>query len=112
MENDKKEKNTITDLRLCPRCFLPMNPDDVMNSLSHDSKSIICNDCGKMESMRGICGTESVYGLEIGQRRAQAAMWGLNKKRDPDLPKIEAGSQQLWYDKEKKIFKLITPQNP
>jgi hypothetical protein len=98
--------------RICPRCFLPMNKDDVMNSLSHDNKIYICNQCGQIESMKGILGPDSVYGLELGQRRIQAALYGLNKNRDPNTPisknpalKLEQG-QQLWYDFKTKEVKI------
>lgn len=92
-------------IRLCPRCFLQMAEEDVLNSLSHDGKTIVCSQCGHIESMSKLS-PDSVYGLKLGQRRAQAAMWGLNKNRDPNLPKIEAGSQELWYDTETKVFEL------
>lgn len=82
-----------------------MNADDVMNSMSHDGKTVICSQCGQIESLQTLS-PDTVYGLKLGQRRAQAGMWGLDKNRDPKLPKIEVGSQELWYDTETKEFEL------
>ena len=97
--------------KICPKCFLPaptssINENDVMNSLSHDGKTYICSQCGQIESMGGIYGEAAVYGQILGQRRAQAALYGLIKG-EPNVPrvKLEKG-QSLWYDFENKQVKI------
>lgn len=96
----------MTKERLCPRCFLPMNAEDVMNSVSLKDQTVICSLCGQIESLDALAPGAS-YGVTLGQRQVQAAKWDINKKHDPNLPKIEAGSQQLWYDTETKVFTLL-----
>lgn len=98
--------------RICPKCFLPaptapIFEDDVMNSLSHNIEVYICGQCGQMESMAGIYGEAAVYGMKLGQERAQAALYGLVKGR-PNTPvmanpllKLSKG-QSLWFDFETK----------
>ena len=74
--------------KLCPRCKLPtLYDEEVMNCLSHDGKTYICQMCGKIESLRRIS-PSSAYGLKLSQRQAQAAMYGLDKDRNPNLPKV------------------------
>lgn len=72
--------------RLCPRCFLPMPDEDVLCSLSHDGKTVICSTCGQIESFEQVDYAKA-EGLRMGQRHAQAALYGLDKNRNPKLPK-------------------------
>jgi len=72
-------------IRLCPRCKLPMPNSDVLNAISHDGKTIICTTCGQIESLEKFA-PERAEGLRIAQKRAQAAMYGLDKDGEPKLP--------------------------
>ena len=69
---------------LCPRCFLPMDPDPAKNSLSLDGKTTICSLCGQIETFRT---TDPMHaeGLRMGQRQMQAVGYGL-VKGEPKLP--------------------------
>ena len=70
----------------CPRCHLPeMNEDDTLNALSHDGKTYICTTCGQIESLERFS-PDRAEGLRIGQRRTQAALYGLDEKGNPKLP--------------------------
>ncbi len=73
-------------LKLCPRCKLPMEEDDVLNALSHDGKTMICSMCGQIESLQTL-DSGRAEGLLIAQKRVQAAYYGLDKNRNPKLPK-------------------------
>ena len=73
-------------IKLCPRCKLPMEDDDVLNALSHDGKTVICSMCGQIESYKTLCPMRA-EGLLIAQKRVQAAYYGLDKKGNPKLPK-------------------------
>jgi hypothetical protein len=64
-----------------------MNDDDVLNALSHDGKTVICTTCGQIESYEAMGLFDMVYGLKTGQRRSQAALYGLDEKGNPKLPK-------------------------
>jgi hypothetical protein len=91
MSSEKKEPSlskTKTKERLCPRCKLPMNKDDVLNALSHDGKTVICSTCGQIESLEKLDPMRAHY-LKVGQRRAQAGMYGLDKDGNPNLPKVK-----------------------
>lgn len=72
--------------RLCPRCFLEMPNEDVLCSLSHDAKTVICTTCGQIESLERFA-PDLAEGLRIGQKRTQAAMYGLDEDGNPKLPK-------------------------
>ena len=72
--------------RLCPRCFLPMPDPDVLCARSHDGKTVICSMCGEIESFEKFDFARA-EGLKIAQRRAQAALYGLDEHGDPKLPK-------------------------
>ena len=77
----------------CPRCHLPaMEDDDALNARSHDGTMYICSQCGKIESLKTLDPMRAHY-LEIGQRRAQAALYGLDEKGNPKIPK-EKGERQ------------------
>ena len=80
-EEEKKETS-----KLCPRCYLPMPSEDVLNCLSHDGKTVICSTCGQIESLEKLYPARA-EGLRIGQIRAQAAIYGLDKNGNPKLPK-------------------------
>jgi len=85
MTGSMGEKPQMSE-RLCPRCFLPMPSSDVLCARSHNGKTIICSTCGQIESLEKLAPGHA-EGLIIAQRRAQAARYGLNKNRDPKLPK-------------------------
>ena len=73
-------------LNICPKCKLMMSEDDALNAVSLDGKTIICSICGQTESLEKVA-PDLAYGLKIGLRRAQAAVYGLDKHGDPKLPK-------------------------
>lgn len=73
--------------RLCPWCKLPALEDDpALNAVSHDGKTEICSMCGQIESLERFDPMRA-EGLRLGQRRAQAALYGLDKNRNPKLPR-------------------------
>ena len=75
-------------MKNCPRCHLPeLEDEEVLNALSHDGKTYICSTCGKIESLEKLGQEGIAYGLRLGQRRAQAALYGLDENREPKLPK-------------------------
>jgi len=76
----------MSETKLCPRCYLPMPSDDAFNALSHNGKTVICSMCGQIESLEKFDPLRAYY-LKIGQKRAQAALYGLDKNRNPKLPK-------------------------
>jgi hypothetical protein len=77
-------------MKLCPRCKLAtLEDNDALNAVSHDGKTIVCATCGLIESLEKFDPARA-EGLKLGQRRAQAAMYGLDKKRNPKLPKERA----------------------
>lgn len=81
-------------MKLCPRCKLPtLEEEEVLNCLSHDGKTYICRMCGQIESFEKLCPSRA-YGLKIGQRRAQAALYGLDENRNPKLPKSIVGVEK------------------
>jgi hypothetical protein len=63
-----------------------MNDDDALNALSHDGKTAICSTCGQIESYEKFA-PDLAEGLRIGQKRSQAAIYGLNSKGEPNLQK-------------------------
>jgi len=73
-------------MKLCPRCKLEMEDDDALNAISHDGKTVICSICGQIESLEAFDPARA-YGLKMAQRQAQAAKYGLDKDRNPKLPK-------------------------
>jgi hypothetical protein len=74
-------------VKICPRCKLPeLQDNDALNALSHDGKTYVCSTCGQIESLEKFDPARA-YGLKLGQRRAQAALYGLDKKHNPKLPK-------------------------
>ena len=74
-------------MKRCPRCKMDtMEDDDVLNALSHDGKTYICSTCGRIESLERFR-PDLAEGLKIAQRRAQAAIFGIDEKGNPKLPK-------------------------
>lgn len=71
--------------KLCPRCRLEMKDDPVLNAVSHDGKTEICSLCGLIESLEKLA-PDRAYGLKVGQKRMQAAIYGLDEKGEPKLP--------------------------
>jgi len=65
-----------------------MEDEDALNALSHDGKTVICPTCGQIESYEKFA-PDLAEGLKIGQKRLQAALYGLDEKRQPKLPKEE-----------------------
>lgn len=65
-----------------------MEEDDALNALSHDGKTVICSLCGQIESLEKFDPVRAHY-LRVGQRRTQAALYGLDEKGNPKLPKEE-----------------------
>lgn len=47
---------------------------------------MICTECGRIESLEAL-NPDMAYGLKVGIRRAQAALYGLDENGDPKLPK-------------------------
>jgi len=79
-------RDAVKERRLCPRCFVNvLEKDDALNALSHDGKTVICSQCGQIESFEKL-DPDRAYGLKIGLRRAQAALYGLDENRNPKLP--------------------------
>ena len=76
----------VSSRKLCPKCKLPMEQDDVLNALSHNGKTVICSICGQIESFEKFDSARA-EGLKIGQRRAQAAIYGLDQNGNPKVPK-------------------------
>jgi len=75
-------------MKLCPKRKLPeLNEHDVFNALSHDRKMYICTTCGKIESLEKMGAVDVAEGLKIGQRRSQVALYGLDRKGNPKLPR-------------------------
>lgn len=75
--------------KLCPRCRLTMNEDPALNARSHKGNVEICTTCAQIEGYRGAGLIGLAEGLEVGQRRVQAALYGLDKDGQPKLPPIE-----------------------
>lgn len=75
--------------KLCPRCRLAMNEDSALNARSHKDDTEICTTCGLIEGYRGAGLIGKAEGLEISQRRVQAALYGLDKHGQPKLPPVE-----------------------
>jgi hypothetical protein len=74
--------------KICPRCFLPTLADnEVLNSLSHDGKTYVCSQCGQIESLERLDPMRAQF-LKLGQKRAQAGLYGLDKNRNPKLPSV------------------------
>ena len=73
--------------KICPQCHLPeLAEDPAQNALSHDGKTMICSTCGLIESLDKFA-PDRAYGLRVGQRRTQAALYGLDEMGNPKLPK-------------------------
>lgn len=68
-----------------------MPKDEVLNALSHDGKTVICSTCGRIESLERMGAMGQAEGLKIGQRRTQAAIYGLDKDGKPKLPSLKKG---------------------
>lgn len=64
-----------------------MNKNPALNAISHDGKTKICSICGQIESLEKMGAIGQAEGLRIGQRRSQAALYGLDEKGNPKLPK-------------------------
>lgn len=74
-------------MKKCPKCKIgDMNDDDALNALSHDGTTYVCSTCGQIESLERLDPLRA-EGLKIGLRRAQAAIFGLDKNNNPKLPK-------------------------
>ena len=73
-------------VKLCPRCKLEMSENPALNAVSHDGKTEICTLCGQIESLEKFA-TDRAYGLKVGQKRMQAAKYGLDEKGEPKLPR-------------------------
>ena len=71
----------------CPRCkLLTLQDNSVLNALSHDGKTQICNVCAQIESFEKTA-PHLAEELKVGLRRIQAAVFGLDKNGNPKLPK-------------------------
>ena len=73
--------------KLCPRCKLEMNDDPALNARSHKENIEVCTMCGQIESLEAVGAYAQAYGLKTNQRRVQAAIYGLDEKGNPKLPK-------------------------
>ena len=73
--------------KLCPKCYLEMNENPVLNALSHDGKTEICTTCGQIESLEAVGAYAQAEGLRVNQRRIQAVIYGLDENQNPKLPK-------------------------
>ena len=74
-------------MKKCPRCkIVDINDDDALNALSHDGKTYVCSTCGQIESLERLDPVRA-EGLKVGLRRAQAAVFGLDKNNNPKIPK-------------------------
>jgi len=62
-----------------------MYDDPALNAISLDGKSEICSMCGQIETLEKLA-PDRAYALKVGQRRMQAAKYGLDEKGDPKLP--------------------------
>ena len=77
-------------MKLCPRCKLPkLHEDDALDARSHDGKTVICTLCGQIESYEKFA-PHLAQGLKVGQRREQAARYGLDEHGNPKLPRGNA----------------------
>ena len=76
----------VNNKKICPKCKLPMEDNNALNSLSLDGKTTICSLCGQIESLERTA-PHLAEGLKIALSRAQAAVFGLDKHGDPKLPK-------------------------
>lgn len=84
----------MTDEKLCPRCKLPaLHEDNALNALSHDGKTMICTTCGQIESYEKSA-PHLAEGLKVGQRRSQAALYGLDESGNPKLPSLKKENQE------------------
>lgn len=72
--------------KLCPRCKLSMKDNPVLNARSHNGKLEICTTCGQIESLEALGISDQAEGLRVGQKRSQAAIYGLDEKGEPKLP--------------------------
>ena len=80
----------VNEKKTCPRCKLPaLEVDNALNALSHDGKEYICSVCGQIEGFESIGAVHFAEGLKVGQRRAQAALYGLDEKGNPKIPREE-----------------------
>jgi hypothetical protein len=76
-----------TKKKLCQRCkVFPLDYNPAMNAVSHDGKTMICTNCGQIESFEKLDPVRA-EGLKVGLRRTQAALYGLDENGDPKLPK-------------------------
>lgn len=66
-----------------------MNEDSALNARSHKDDTEICTTCGQIESYKAMGLTAKAEGLIVGQRRSQAALYGLDGDGQPKLPPVE-----------------------